>query len=256
MLLYQKMLKNKYKLLVFAYGFFELTTGLFMNKSILLFTSILSLSILQAGISSDTLVATPEGQKELGVICVGDKLYCFNEENPEDVAAVATIQEIEVDAAVEITTADGVTIIVAADQRLYSPFKWIQANHLTLEDVLVTKDNLLIRVTNIKHIDTRTTLRYITLDSNPTFWAAANGVLVHNGPVGATVGTIGGAAIVQGAYHGLSLGVCSVITFCTGPLAPPLIHQWYFWTAVPAATATKVGAITGGIVLGTATGPV
>src|SRR5664279_2584732 len=115
-----------------------------MKKNILLTLCLLNLASINAGISADTLVSTPEGKRELGVICIGDKLYCFNPENPSEVACVATIQEVEADSAVEITTADGITITVAADQMLYSPFKWIQARHLTLEDMLVTQSNALI----------------------------------------------------------------------------------------------------------------
>jgi hypothetical protein len=229
----------------------------YMNKSILLTSCMLSLSVINAGVLDTTVVDTPQGHKEIKMLCVGDKIYAFNPYNPEEVAAVATIQEKTVDSVVEITTDDNITITVASDQRLFVTHKWVQANQLTLEDVLLKKNLSVVGIINIKHVNQPTTLRYITLDSNPTFFAAQNGVLVHNGPVGATVGALAGGAIVGGTYGALTVGITTGATMLTGPIIGAWIGGvWYTYTSIPAAYAVKVGTVFGGIVGGTATGPV
>lgn len=231
-----------------------------MQKSILFLSCMFSLSFINAGICIDTLVNTPDGQKEIKVLAVGDKLYAFNSNNPEEVAAIATIQEIEVDTVVEITTADNITITVAADQKLFVTHKWVQANQLTLEDVLLTKNRTFVGITSIKHVNALTKLRYITLDSNPTFFAAPNGVLVHNGPVGATVGSGIGFCAVQGAYWGVTGCLIKAVGVLSGPLAPGTVpaftKAWYSVTWAPVMVTTKAAMITGGVILGTVTGPV
>ena len=198
------------------------------------------------------MVDTPEGLKEINSLKVGDKILCCNPNLQYEEGEITSIEEIEVPSAVEITTTDGLTIIAAADQKFFVTHKWVQANQLTLEDILLKRDNTFVGITSIRHLQTPTTLLFITIDKNPTYWAAENGVLVHNGAIGAAVGTILGATAVQGIYWGFT----GVLTWLSGPAAPVVVGVWCYWTTAPLVVATHTAALATGLTFAVATGPV
>ena len=226
-----------------------------MKKIILLLSCVLSISLINAGVSADTIVDTPEGLKEIKILKVGDPVFCCNPNLQREIGTVATIQEIEVASVVEITTTDGLIIFAAPDQKFFVTHKWVQANQLTLEDVLFTRERALIGITSIRHVQQPMTLRFITIDKNPTYWAAENGILMHNGAIGATVGVLLGASAVQASYGVATYVVGATATALVGPVAAAgVVAVWGFWTYYPALALTKTAALAGGITLGVATG--
>ena len=106
-------------------------------KKIMLAFSVLCVSSLHAGVSVNTIIETSDGPKEIGVLQVGDKIICFNNNLLTEEKSVVSIEEIETDKVVEITTEDGTTISVAADQQLFVSNKWLRADQLSLGDSLL-----------------------------------------------------------------------------------------------------------------------
>ena len=224
-------------------------------KKIMLYA--LSFISLYAGVSVDTIVETSNGSQQIGLLKVGDKIICFNNNLLTEEKSVLSIDEIETDKVVEITTEDGVTISMAADQQIFIPRKWVRADQLSLGDILLKKDQTFIGIESIRHKNESTKLRFIVVEDYHNFLATKNGVLVHNGAVGATVGAVGGATAVQATYGAITTGVGYVACALGGPVtAGAVVTTWCFWTAAPALYATKVGALVGGIWLGAATGPI
>ena len=154
----------------------------FLVKAFLVIVCVFSVSNLIAGVSADTIVQTQDGPKSLRVLKIGDTILCCNNDLHYEEGTINSIEELEATSIVEITMADGVTINVAADQKLFVTHKWVQANQLTLEDVLFKKDRTFVQITGIRHLQVPMTLRFITVDKHPNFWAAENGVLINNGP--------------------------------------------------------------------------
>ena len=216
-----------------------------MKRIMLLVNCVLSISLLNAGVSADTIVETSEGPKEIGILKVGDKIICFNNNLITEEKSILSIEEIETDTVVEITTEDGTTISVAADQQLFVPRKWMRADQLSLGDVLLKKDLTFLGITSIRHKHEVTKIRFIVVEENHNFLASKNGVLVHNGAVGA----VAGASVVMGTYGAVT---GAIYTF-GGPFVGSV---WTFWTAAPATVLSKTAAIACGIALGTITGPV
>lgn len=228
-----------------------------MKKSILSLYSLLVFANVHAGVLDNTKVITPEGEKEMRELRVGDEIYCFNPHGADDVATISKIEDIETESLVEITTTDDVTFYAAAEQKLFVSHKWVQAASLTLEDVLLTSQRTFVGIKSIRHINQHAVLRFIQLDKNHTFFAGDNGVLIHNGAVGAVVGSSVGATTVAASYGALTYGVNVGATLIFGgPGGAAVVAAWTLWTLVPATKLTYVGGVFGGIVGGTATGPV
>ncbi len=82
------------------------------------------------------------------------------------------------------------------------------------------------------------------------------GSIKGGGPIGATVGAIGGATLVQVTYNGFLGGLGLVLTpFITPIGAAAVVGTVRFYTAPAAVYATKVVAISGAVALGAASGP-
>ena len=219
--------------------------------------SVLCISSLHAGVSVNTVVETSDGPKEIGVLQVGDKIICFNNNLLTEEKSVISIEEIETDKVVEITTEDGTTISVAADQQLFVPNKWLRADQLSLGDFLLKKDHSFLGITSIRHKNESAKLRFIVVEENHNFLASKNGVLVHNGAGGAAVGFWTGNIIAHGAW----VGFYGAITAGTTCFAGPAVGAWAGGTAAyvcapfHAATAMSL-SLAGGILGGALTGPV
>ena len=219
-----------------------------MKNLMLLVNCVLGISILNAGVACDTIVQTSEGPKEISIMKVGDKIICFNKNLMAEERMIISIEEIETDNVVEITTEDGVIISVVADQQLFVPKKWVRADQLSLGDILLQKDRSFIGISGIQHKHEVTKLRFIVVEEHHNFLASKNGVLVHNGVVGASVGFVAGSSAVIGTY--------GVITNAIYNANPAVGAIWAWWTAGPVTVLAKTTGLACGIALGTATGPV
>lgn len=171
---------------------------------------------LNAGISSDTPVYSKSGAQPIKVLKVGDKILAVNMRTLAiEEGSVSSIAEVEVSHVVEITTSDNVTFCVAADQKLFVTHKWVEAQQLTLEDVLMTKDRTFVKIVSIRHLEKPMTLNFITVDEYHNFFAAENGVLIHNGPI---CGALTYLAIKGTAVVGICVGTTVVVGAAIGTI--------------------------------------
>lgn len=173
-------------------------------KRIILLNCIFSISLINAAVSTDTVVETPEGSKEIGILKVGDKIICLNKNLLPKAKMVESIEEVETDSIIEITTEDDVVIRVSPNQRMFVPYKWVQVDQLSLGDVLLKKDRTFIRIKGICHKRESVKLRFITVEKHQNFLASSNGVLVHNGPMAAMAAYI---AVKTSMYAALATAV-------------------------------------------------
>lgn len=164
----------------------------------------LSISLINAGVSVDTFVETPEGSKKIGILKVGDQVICLNKNLLPKAKTVETIEEIETDSIIEITTEDDVVIRVSPNQRVFVPYKWVQVDQLSLGDVLLKKDRTFIRIKSICQKNESIKLRFITVAKHQNFLASSNGVLIHNGPMAAMAAYI---AVKTSMYAALATAV-------------------------------------------------
>jgi hypothetical protein len=220
-----------------------------MKKIMLFFHSVLYILLINTGVSTDTIVITSNGHQEIGLLKVGDKIICLNHNLMTEEKSVISIEEIEADKVVEITTEDGTIIFVAAAQQIFVPNKWLRADQLSLGDILLKEDRSFIGITGIRHKYEPTKLRFIVVEDYHNFLVSKNGILIHNGAVGAAVGVAVGASTVAGAYGSIT----GVIYTFGGPAAGSI---WTLWTAAPAMTLSKTVGLACGIALGTVTGPI
>ena len=208
---------------------------------------------LTAGVSADTIVQTQDGPKSLKIMKVGDKLLCVNMETLScEESFIRSIEEVETSEVVQITMDDGVTINVAADQKLFVVHKWVEAKSLSLEDVLLKQNKTMVRVSGIRYLKEKTVLRFIMVDKNHNYFAAENGVLVHNGAGGAAAGVWLGASFAAGIY-GVTVGL---VTIMAGPAAPAIVPIYCLWTAPIAKAGIICCGAAGGVGLAVATGPI
>gem|GEM_PF-3707179 len=107
-----------------------------------------------------------------------------------NIKPIATIQEIDVESFVEITTEDNTVMRVSYDQQVFVPNKWVQVDQLTIGDILLKRDRTLIRVTGVRYIQEPTKLRFITVEEHHNFLSTKNGVLIHNGIGGTITGAV------------------------------------------------------------------
>jgi hypothetical protein len=229
--------------------------GTDMNKIMLFVCSVLSLS-LNAGVSVDTVIETSNGPKEIGLVKVGDKLLCFNNNLSTEERSVISIEEIETNKVVEITTKDDVTISVAAEQMLFVPMKWVRADQLSLGDVLFKKDHTLMGIKSICHKDEPTKLRFIIVDENHNFFASKNGIIIHNGVWGAWLGFGAGYYGVHTAFNTFHTALGSALTAVGGPVGTGVACTISGALYPVQVAAAKSAGIACGIWLGTVTGPV
>ncbi len=92
----------------------------------------------------------------------------------------------------------------------------------------------------------------ISVDDQHNFLASQGKYLVHNGPIGAAIGVVVGSSLAAGLYGGVTF----LVGVVSGPAAPVVLPIWALWTVGPATVATKVAGISGGLIVGVATGPV
>lgn len=145
--------------------------------------------ITNAGIDYTNTVHSKESAVGVKILKVGDRLLCASLiDLSKEETEINSIEEIEASEVIEITTTDNATFRVSKDQKFFVNDKWVEAQHLSLGDMLLRMDNMLVNITSIRTINEPTTLRYITLKDHNCYFIGENGVLVHNGPLMAVAG--------------------------------------------------------------------
>ena len=164
---------------------------------------------------------------------------------------------------IEITTSDNVIFCVAKDQKFFVTHKWVEAENLSLGDVLLRMDKTFVKIMRIRHIvDKPTTIRYITLKDHHCYFIGENGVLVHNGPAVAYAGSM----IFKGlAYFTVGSAVSVTVAGCAVTAGPAAVAVGGTVSAAAGITGTVEGIAlatvaatgqTGAIVAGATTGTV
>lgn len=217
---------------------------------------LLSFSLVSAsGFDGNTLVTSSSGRlisiKELKV---GDEIICYNSNLQPEINLIKGVYVFMVDATMSITTKDNISMNTGLMERFYLPIEnqWVCAKDLKEGDYLLNDDLEYIAITSVEKHENKDVMFLVSVDNLHNFLASQGKYLVHNGAVGAAVGVVAGATAVQSAYWGFT----AVLGAVSGPAAPVVVGVWCFWTAAPLAVATNVGALTCGLALGVATGPV
>ncbi|MBI2344455.1 hypothetical protein HYV10_00075 [Candidatus Dependentiae bacterium] len=227
----------------------------FTLKTLILLSLFYSSFISTSGFDGDTLVTTASGRlKPIKELQVGDEVFCYNSNLQHEINHIKGVYAFKVDATMHITTQDNISIITGLMERFYLPLEnqWVCAKDLKEGDCLLNEDLEYIAITHVEKHEVSNIMFLIAVDNQHNFLASQGKYLVHNGAVGAAVGVVAGASTVVGIYGGLT----ALVGVISGPAAPVVVPIWCFWTAAPAAVATKVGGIAGGIIVGVATGPV
>ena len=226
-------------------------------KKIMLFLSCLSsISFVNAGISADTIIQTSDGPKEISSLRQGDTIVCFDSQLKNYLGLVENIELKTLNNVIEIITIDDIAIRVAPEQKFFSFCKWINAEDLSLNDVLFTKNKSWLRIKSIRHLQEEETFCFIDVKDHHNFLAAENGILVHNGVGGASAGALIGRILAWTVGVTIT-GIISAPALIGGPIA--FAGAWAATTG--AATpyiegASHATSIAGGIIGAIATGPV
>ncbi len=228
-----------------------------MKNSLFLLSCIFSVFASNAGVSSTTTVNTLDGFKEINCLKIGDEVICLNNEFTPEQRTIESIEEIETNKIIEITTEDDTTIQVTPDQRFFIPYKWVQADQLCLGDVLLMKDRSCIKIKGICQKDETVKLYFISVKEHQNFLVSKNGVVIHNGPIGASVGVLVGAGattfVFNGFYGAVGVGASAI----AGPIGGAAVAGTVRYFCLPfQAVATKTVGLFCGLWLGVATGPI
>ena len=227
-----------------------------MKKFTLFLNALFTISTIHAGVSIDTIVDTSNGPKQMSSLQVGDEVTCFDHNLTPTIKPIKTIEEVEVESVIQIVTEDDVVIHVSPDQRLFISYKWVQADQLSLGDLLLKQDRTLIRIKGICHIQEPVKLRFITVEEYQNFLITNNGILIHNGAAGATGGFWIGRFIGQAIGYGSAL-IISLPALAGGPVVYGIAVAATAGTIAPVVeSASQVTGLAGGIIGGTITGPV
>lgn len=218
-----------------------------MNK---LFMTIVSISVLSgmainAGFNPETPVNTPHGLRPIGALAVGDKVICMNKRFEPKEKTVKTVEDTDSDTLVEITTHTGTVLQVSPNQQMYIATKrtWVPAYELALGDILITQDKKPVRVKNIRLVENKTKLRFITVDKHENFAAGKDGIVAHNG-AGTGLAIYG---VTKAICYGIAVASAASAVVATGGIvgaATGAVAAGATLSAAPAATVVG-GAIAG-----------
>lgn len=191
-----------------------------------------------AGITLDTIVQTPGGFKKIQDLNVGDQVISLDSEFKSSCKSILTVEEKEIDHYIEIVMENDESLKISEDQRLFVAYKWIQANQLSLSDLLLRADAKFVRIKSICVKYERIMLRFITVADYENFLASQNCVVIHNGPIAGAIGYW----FTKIFCYGTAVAAISTVAVSTGGLAG---------AALGATTAAAtLGASTGATVLG------
>lgn len=221
-----------------------------MKKFMLLINVAFTISLINAGVSINTIIETPEGSKNINDLKVGDQVICIDEALVPKIKPIISIEEVEVKSAIEITTEDDAIILVSTDQRVFASYKWIPVDQLCLGDSLLKQNQTPIKIKGICYRQEPILLRFITVEEHHNFLVSKNGILIHNGYWGANFGCFLGKFLVHAVGHGAMFAIAC----CTGGGFYVTYTALAATFAAPLEAASNVGALAGGIIGGTATG--
>lgn len=211
-----------------------------ITKNTLLFNIIFTTtSCMHAGVLVDTLIQTTEGLKQIQELNVGDQVISIDQDFLQHPKSITTIEEKEVDSYVEIIFDNDTIIQVSPDQRFWIPFKWIQANQLSLDDVVLKNDGTFVQIKSICVKHEPVTFRFITVADFENFFASENSILIHNGPI---AGAIGYWATKTLCY-GTAVAAAGTITVATGGTAGALVTAATTIATSGASTSAAVLAV-------------
>ena len=226
-----------------------------MTKFVLFLNLLFIIYATNAGVSIDTIIETPQGSQRLCSLEAGHEVICFDPNFTSVIKPITAIKEVEVESIIEIMTEDDTVIQLSQDQRLFVPYKWIQADQLSLGDLLLKKDKTFIKIKSICHKQQSTKLRFVAVEEHHNFLATKSSILIHNGIGGATAGFFGGKMLTSVVGH----GSIQLISWGIGLFCPPagIATNIALESALAApieALSLKVG-LACGVLLGATTGP-
>lgn len=225
-------------------------------KSLTIFLHcIFATSLLHAGILFDTIIQTPEGPKKIQDLNVGSEVLSVDKDFLQSPKSILTVEENDINFYIEIITENDEILQVSPDQRLFVPYKWVQADQLSLSDVLLNKDATFTRITSIctKHLQNK--VFCITVQDNENFFASQNSILLHNGIWGATIGFFTAKFLAHAAAQTMIVLISSAVGLVCPP-AGSVVFSSLEYTFLPfIESASNVAGLAGGIAGGTLTGP-
>lgn len=227
-------------------------------KKIIFFLSYLCsiMSISNAGATAGTIIQTIDGAKEIRILQESNQVICFDNKLEAEAKKIISIESKTMDTIIEITTADDVVIRVAPEQKFFVTHKWVNAEDLSLSDVLITKNKTFVGIKSIRHLQEEETFYFIEVEDHHNFLATENGILVHNGTGGAAVGFWVGRSLgwTGGA---ICAGVMAAPALAGGPLAYGVAYTATMGTIAPVVeSAAQTASLAGAIIGATITGPV
>lgn len=226
-------------------------------KKILLMLSLGFPVFMQCGIAENTLVHTVAGVVAINALKQGDSVACADEHLAQHMRSVKSTREVAVDECVEVTTDDNATLCLSVDQYVFVPFKWVSVRDLSLNDSLLKKNGTFVHISNICRKKQPLKMVFIEVDEHANFFASQDGILVHNGLLGATIGGFVGMGAVTAVFGGLYAAVNVGVTCVAGPIVAGAVTATVIKVCAPAqAVATKTATIACGVIGGTLTGPV
>lgn len=211
----------------------------------------------QCGVSNNTLICAATGLQAINSLRQGDSVVCADNNLAQHTRPIKAIHEVTVDEYIEVTTENNTTICFSIDQYVFVPFKWISVKDLSLNDVLAKKDGSVVHIKDICHKQQPLTMAFIEVAEHANFFASHDGILIHNGAVGATVGVAVGAGATWVAFESTYWGIGAALTPFVGPYGVYMVRTGLKVLCKPVQVATtKAVGLACGIALGAATGPI
>jgi hypothetical protein len=175
-----------------------------MKRILLTLVCIFNTLIISGGVANETKVETPEGLKVVGELKKGDLIATLGQSGLKKMKKIESIEEVESDEWVKTTLNDGTQLCSSKNQLIYIPARkvWLPVTALLRGDKVMKYDNSEIEIVNNEIANEKLKIRFMVIDKNPYFFATENGIVLHNGAIGATVGVAAGAT----AVHRLSIG--------------------------------------------------
>lgn len=230
-----------------------------MNKVIRLLCFFSFSAAFPIGFDGSTLVTMSSGDmKSISEISIGDEVVCCNTDLQLELGIVKGVYLLAVDSTIEITTKDNTVITASSIERFFVPKEstWVHAKDLNVGDCLLNARLEAVEIVSIKTHSEPQELYAITVDKFHNFLASESKYLVHNGPVGASVGFFSGKAAVHVVGHGTIALISGTIGLFCPPVGTAVGIALEGVLAVPIEVASNTVGVATGIALGTATGPV
>ncbi|MCX5923498.1 MAG: polymorphic toxin-type HINT domain-containing protein [Candidatus Dependentiae bacterium] len=208
-----------------------------MQKMTIFLSYLFATSFIYSGTLFHTLVQTPYGLKEIQDLNIGDEVISADRDFVKHAKSILTITDSNIECHIEITMDNDAVLKVSPDQKLFIPYKWIQADQLSLGDVLLKSDATFVRIKAICIKNESSTLRFITVADYENFFASTNGVLIHNDPIagaigywvtktlcyGTAVAAVGTIVVASGGTAGAAVGAITAATTAGAPIGATIV---------------------------------